>query len=1751
MAKKNKAAKKKAGVKPQAVTPLRATSGAGFDFEDQISAWLMVKMLFGETIPGIGGTGIMLQAQVGALGWLIDDLLVTTSHGRHLAISAKGNTQVTSAGLPSDFVSRAWKMWRDPNGIMDRSRDSFALVTQGSRPDFDAPWAEVTKACSGSDSILSMRRIREAAKQSKVFHSVQKPNDDQPGAPDDETIALIRHLHVLPMDLQSSYSDTKNQVIGQCRQLLISRDATEGEELWDALIAMAKEVRLSSGTLTIEELWSALRTKFRLRDHPDYAPDWEILRGVTYDHKRRIKTQLSSGHQIARPTEVATLKQAIANNIFTVVFGESGSGKSALVKTVLDGEFADFEQVWFGPDELKIALSAGRRSSLGLRHDLTLVLNAASRPKNILVIDSVERIDPSELAVIDQLIQSICPALAEVADATWHIVFVTQPQNWADWADTLLIGRNLAPFGVEALTKGDVRAALQASPAMSWLTAHDETVAVLTNLRTLAWVVDAGPAFARSAGLASHTAIADRLWRFWTGDRTEVEVFVMKLAEREASFERSFPLTSIEVSELKVFDGRPAALPLRLNDRTKSIEFEHDLAADWARYQYLKSFAADTRRWAALAGNPLWTNALRMLGQFLLRETEDQEAGWDVGFKAAEAERLTSASDLLLDALCLDPDAERFMGERVDLLMANEGFYLNRLLNRFHHLATVPKGGASAIQSDLALYMETKFRTVVIGQWFPLLGFVVTHRERLSGLVLPSLSKALQAWLTGTPRFFSDGTPVRFRREAAELALEMARTIQVEKWSGTIYAVQDFSPYTAALAAAVELPEEVSQWALELCGRRDLSTHVLDRVQSILRLREEKHQQRLRDDPIYRLNNARRENLPTFLSSSEELPPWPIGAQFKTDRDLRTAVFKENGLVPLMVVRPAAAAEILLALIVEDEPERDSSRYEIELGLEYAQDSYPTAYWKSPLFSFLQVSPDTALGTVIDLVNFCTDRWKEQVVKDRDGEAPRISLTSSDGTQRQYFGRRDVFDWTQHNDMRIGSLSSALDSVERWLTLQVSAGIDLTPHLHRLLHECPSAAVIGLLINVGKYRPELFLSPLKSLLTNFDCFDWDQYRVRDLSWNMSAWTMPPPNEFVFALAKSWVLAPHRQKVLLSVISDLLNADDAFAADVKAAVAQWVKPENRKELIEFELISAALDRDNHHRQVDPETGREKMAFVVPEWLQKKVSDWDAEHQASRQQLLMPEQLEQVLAGQKAITLDSSEKVFSLLQEAETTNDEGGEAGWNDTYRFALAATLVVNGESWLLKNPEAEKEILDIIRGGLSAIPSSAEEMRSRRIGPGDEKLKFLTYAAMHRWRKGGAEASEWEEAILMLMTSGSGAASSLVFAIGHAYRQSLGASWWRLLHLGVLWSALILLTPHFGDDEQSEVLWSKWLASFRKLKIAGVNAPVDEFRFQRVATLTEKLLFARRERSYEKEELRFRGRRPKPRAPLLDSHVLGNVFGWLLVGGSPGEWSEETRIALELWQFDIARAEAERRESGEYDIPGQQFGYGVLTKLADLTLSAPAGAARPLWESVLRHGPNAHYAIQQYILGIFEALGRGSSIVPFEVVWREMIEYALARDWGSGDHWSYGERMLCSLLGYGNERILAQSAPGAVSKFRDLYERWAEGHLGHDDDCFVRFNRFLTADAGAPLRLAGLCWISSRLKQSERPTRWWRNGLPDSLVELLDTTINKDRRALAGDPPARQAVLDIAAIMVSANIPSALPLQERIKQLLR
>ena len=432
-------------------------------------------------------------------------------------------------------------------------------------------------------------------------------------------------------------------------------------------------------------------------------------------------------------------------------------------------------------------------------------------------------------------------------------------------------------------------------------------------------------------------------------------------------------------------------------------------------------------------------------------------------------------------------------------------------------------------------------------------------------------------------------------------------------------------------------------------------------------------------------------------------------------------------------------------------------------------------------------------------------------------------------------------------------------------------------------------------------------------------------------------------------------------------------------------------------------------------------------------------------------------------------------------------------------------------------------------------------MRSMR-----DELKFAAHAVMHLWLPGDA-GPEWEADVLRLLTSGDARALGAVIGIAYANRDQLGPAWWRLLQAGVLWSGLILLAPHQGDGEDTERAWSRWLARLRRFPLRNKDANLDSLDFKRVAAGCGRLEFYRKMHLYTSGKQTWRGKPQRRPGVSLDGHVLEVVFGWLMHGAGTGDRSSDTRLALRIWDYDASRAKARAKtdRNGEYDLPTQN----ILPKIAALSLAAPENEDQAVWEPVLVHGPAAHYALQDFIRGLFLRLGNGDDTAAFERVWRAVAEYGLAADWSKPGLWFYGERLICDLLGFGNEDSLARLAPEGVLRMKDVYKRWAQVHLWRDEECVTRFSHFLTTTFGGPLRLDGLRWIAAMLKAKNPSNQWYREGTDNALVELVTVALGSDAHALSKDAEARQALVKVAAALAAKNIPAALALQERIKLL--
>jgi conflict system STAND superfamily ATPase len=381
-------------------------------------------MLSGQEVPGIRASGIRLQMQASSLGWEVDDLLVTTAGTGpvcRLAISCKSSVQVTPSGLPTDFTRAAWRQLRK-HGSMGPD-DAIALATRGRDAAFDQTWADIKGWCAGPSTELPAARITASTKHNKVFARIKRASAKEGALADDGAVVqLIQRLHVLPFDFQLVPSHNESDAIERCRRLLREESGAEGKRLWEALLRRAEKARLGDGTIELDELWSELSAEFDLKDHPNFAPSWRALSALSNDHVGTIDLELPSGFRAARTEAADKLAAQLQQGALAVVIGESGTGKSAMVRATLGAKFGGWQQVWLKPDVLEELLSEAKRGQLGLTHALLDVLKAASRPTNVLVIDSAERLSGDGAKPARKLIEE----LVRATSGAWRVVIIGQ-----------------------------------------------------------------------------------------------------------------------------------------------------------------------------------------------------------------------------------------------------------------------------------------------------------------------------------------------------------------------------------------------------------------------------------------------------------------------------------------------------------------------------------------------------------------------------------------------------------------------------------------------------------------------------------------------------------------------------------------------------------------------------------------------------------------------------------------------------------------------------------------------------------------------------------------------------------------------------------------------------------------------------------------------------------------------------------------------------------------------------------------------------------------------------------------------------------------------------------------------------------------------------------------------------------------------------------------------------------------------------
>jgi len=1474
--------------------------------------------------------------------------------------------------------------------------------------------------------------------------------------------------------------------------------------------------------------------------HPGIFKSWGRLAALTSDQLETIKTSLPNGQRIVR--DDAALVAALAEPGFCLVNGDSGVGKSAMVRTALDTHFPEARQIWLGPAALQAALSEVDREGLGLSAPLLDLLMTTSAPQNFLVLDAVERAGSATVHRLAELVRKL--NVAAEAARNWRVIAISQRAGFEVHLDPLNNGLARSVITVPPIGLADVRAVLLSEPALAQHANDNAFVALLSNLRTLAWIVGAGSLFSgRVPGqMAGRPHIADRLWSHWTNGDPDLHSFMIALARRDADYERSFALSELEAADRAAWKAGRQTLPLVLGDRNR-LRFEHDLASDWARYQYLKEISGDVPRWAALANQPLWVAALQILGQFLLLERDQATQGWDWAFAAAEAASATDAVDVLLDALSLDPAADTYLAARTELLFADNGKLLDRLLARFMHIATVPQHWAvvSAEDPGVALYAEAEMRTPLWSLWPPLIRFLADHRAAIAPFASRTVAKLCEMWLTKAP-VRVDGKPVIGREELAELAVETARVDQIRSIAYPFYGGRSddaVDMFAAALAGAEDAPEVVSAFALELARRRPLAETSQAQVDA-LRAEERKR----RDEQPRARTKAPPPPMSLSMFGHRKLPPWPLGPAGRLNEAFRTSVLRNSALGPLMKAAPEVAAEVLLACIVDDKPIAEPSQMALDprLGLHWEHDDRPTIFWTSPFFPFLAQAPEAALGALLSLVEFSTERWAEDIDQE---ETPSIGLVLNDGSARTYVGDWQVLDWSHMRRAVNSQLFAALDGLERWLWMKIDAGEDVGSLCSNLLARAHSVAVLGVLANCAKLQPALLHGALAPLLTSPFLLVWDEYRLsRRLGSDAFAWYRA--GETARAIGLEWEQAAHRSASLRFVIRDARRADPTFDERARQVFDAWPDAPNDLRL-RLRALKAELDPVNWYEQPGKD-GAPIMAFRYPPDLAAEIEANQPARDETVTLAMVLRQLEQMF-GSPLNAAEAADLYAGMDDQEDLGQFSPGE---QRIIRTAVAAILLARGGDWLDSDETIIERLSEAIERCVPA-PDELQDLLDGRIdhGPG---LVWAVIGAVFAKALQRDHVERWDRILSTGLASGDIGIIRTVIAAARSLRDRLGASYFAIVEASVFGATLSALTPRMESEPGSATAMARWRRRLALRPLAHSVCPAD-FDLVALAGRVERLWLSRFRRSTGQDlDIESRQRLHKRYSFGISSRLLIATFDWALQEDVPPvaeERDEHWATLRMIWDFvEWQLRDHPYKPLGDYEGFDRLDDFGLMV-IRTIAARIPLGSAvesRILWEPVLALGPRGEFTVEHMIDCFFLRLYKDADGPSFNANWDAMLAFVFTPGWIDGGRSWRARSILQRMLGLNAAHQIANN-PAALAHVKDLapyFEAFARNHIPYDDGTLASFASFIASGAGVELRLDAIQWIEKAI--SEDPAALKKNA-GSALADLTRVLLAEHGAALVADRAARHALNNVIGRMVRDQAPYALALQDRARTL--
>ena len=1124
------------------------------------------------------------------------------------------------------------------------------------------------------------------------------------------------------------------------------------------------------------------------------ADKWARIRRLSNEWIDQIHTTLPNGHELPRADETAALQKVYSECAGAYVLGESGLGKSALlkqlaIKAVKDGS----EVVWikaehFGDIHTEIP-------------ELAEVLLKTKCASGLLVIDSLENCyAPDQLYLIGRFVATI----VEAEGSIWKVFLACQTPSWSRVSSYLL--KSLAGHHVftkrircDYLSDNDFDWVRENVPAIKKLSQQPRLKQFLRSPKMLDMLLRNGPDLTRLP--IGEADVVDWWWeeqvkcgKGFSGEEVIARELAIHLADSLTS-EASPDVVAHDHEAINSLIGR------QILSRTEEgrIRFDHDLLADWVRVMHLRSLGPDVLVFIRQhSENPPWLRAVRIFSQHLL----DRAVDHDLWQSIVDACRVVPAAQKELDPLnmqildtwlegivyCSDP-AELLIQNR-EQLFANNAWLLKRLLRRMLHNATFPdqlvQWQFQKLDPDILYSAGLRYRLPLVNLWQPFVLFLIENSDQATDFLPVPLAEIGLMWGKLGEYYGINWGPLAeliLLNAEKELRREVAGVYRHDRGTRSLDGETNsrVTIYSAALGTASQNPDRALIFALKAAGRKDWDRGDLT-YEAKEGWRGEWH------DSSFAGGHRRHVIYP--------IEAWADGPCRFISRDFYQAWFKANASLPCFAKRHEDACEVTLALLIDwPKTKMNKGNHHIGVdchGFQFDADHQKTVFWSTgPFIGYLQSNWRPAVELVIRLINFATDRYEEWWAYSPGVE--QVTIKTPDG-DTEWKGNDQVFAWNRYHMNTPQIVTCALMALEKWFDEKIEAGESVSDAIKLIFRKGQSLALIGVLISVGKRHESLFITDLKPLLFVRALYDLDQ---KSIVQRIGVVLSPLEGELVFNARREWDNLPGRKTWLKQACLEwmliksefktvLAEASFSFNQDAEALPEGSTE---RKTLIRW----AVEFNPEFWIQESLEGG--KVIFFNEKLHKSRDVKGEQDHNLRQELFLTPYQCAELL--KERLELEDSEfsTRWDQLQNHEfwdraekLANQEPGAAEFLDPRhaRAGMIAVLVCLGEEWLNQDPGR----FDYLDGEILRILRNRPEIKvftSR--GTHNDCEGFLARIAVRRWAANPDDA-EWRAVAGSFVVSYRYHTVHQLFDEAFRCRGRLGAAYGELEALALAFSAV-------------------------------------------------------------------------------------------------------------------------------------------------------------------------------------------------------------------------------------------------------------------------------------------------------------------------------------------------------------------------